>query len=215
MSAKDKQAQRAQSSQAKPEVKAEGKPTTLLDVKSKLLLNVIDRIISFEQDNPELGKAAVQVASFLLLRGEALPEEKIASRLNLDVGEVRKILQLLAKYSLIESVREAIDPERGRYESKWRISKDLVLRVLIERLRQVVEVLRVCLQEYTSSAYYVCPVCFRRYSMDEAYSVDFKCPRDDSSLVQPDVTAEIEFLTNFIKQLQDYIDKLSSELKRK
>jgi len=216
--AKDKetksQSSKAQTVQAKAETKAESKPATL-DVRSKLFLSVIDRVISFEQDNPELGKTAVQIATFLLVKGEALPEDKIASKLNLDASEVRKILQLLSKYSLIESIREAIDPERGRYESRWRVSRELVTRVLADRLKQVVEILRTCLQEYAATAYYVCPVCFRRYSMDEAYNIDFKCPRDDTPLVQPDITAEIEFLTNLIRQIQEYIEKLISELKHR
>ncbi len=206
-----KQTQRVPSGQPKPETKEE--KTIVLDVPSKLLLNIVDRIISFEQDNPELGRAAAQVVLFLLTKGEAFPEEKIAAKLNLDVGEVRKILQILYRYSLVELLREAVDVERGRYENRWRVSRDLVVRVLKSRLRNVIDVIQVCLNEYTNTAYYVCPCCFKRYSMDDAYNVDFRCPRDDTPLVQPDTAAEVEFLARLIKDLQDYLEKLGSETK--
>ncbi len=180
-----------------------------LDVLTKIFLNLVDRLVSFEHDNPELGKLAVRIITYLAMRNEALPEDKIASALGIEGSEVRKVLHTLFKYALIEVEKEAVDPERGRYENRLRISPEFVRRITASRIRMVIDVLKECLQELATTAYYVCPTCYRRYTMDEAYDLNFRCPRDDTPLVQPDHSVEVEFLTEVIKKLQDYCAQLS------
>ncbi len=185
--------------------------TQKLDVLTKLFLNLVDRLVSFEHDNPELGKLAVRVITYLATRGESLPEDKISSAIGIEGSEVRKVLHTLFKYALIEVEKEAIDPERGKYENRLKVSTEFVKRIVASRVKQVIEILRECVQELASTAYYVCPTCFRRYTMDEAYELDFRCPRDDTALVQPDHSVEVEYLTDVIKKLQDYVSTLLRE----
>jgi transcription initiation factor TFIIE subunit alpha len=58
------------------------------------------------------------------------------------------------------------------------------------------------LNALSTTTLYICPTCFRGYTLDEAYEYDFRCPRDDTELEQVDAISEIEFLTNVIKNLR-------------
>ncbi len=170
----------------------------------KIYLNLIERIVSFEYDNNDLGKLAVKTAITLLKKNESLSEDKIASSLNVESSEIRKVLQVLFKHNLIEAEKEVVDPDRGRYETKWVLNEELIRKILKNRVKRVCEVLKNILDVATSEAYYYCPNCYRRYSVDEAYDYDFKCPRDETSLAQSDQTQEVEYLIKVIKLLQDY-----------
>ena len=70
-----------------------------------------------------------------------------------------------------------------------------------EQLRTIKE--KIDFKSISNEAYYYCPTCFRRYTVDEAYDYDFKCPRDDAYLVQSDQYREVEALMNIIKKLKD------------
>ncbi len=171
----------------------------------KIYLNLIERIVSFEYDNPDLGRLAVKTAITLLKKkDEGLSEDKIASTLNVETGEIRKVLQVLFKHCLIEAEKEIVDPDRGRYETRWYLSESIVSKVLKNRAKRVAEVLKNILDIAKSEAYYYCPNCYRRYSVDEAYDYDFKCPRDETSLAQSDQTQEVEYLIRVIRLLQDF-----------
>ncbi len=169
----------------------------------KIYLNLVERIVSFEYDSPELGKIAVKTVLLLLKKGEVLSEDKIATQLNVETSEVRKILQILFKHGLVSVEREVIDPDRGRYETRWYIDSESINRMLRSRIKNVLNILEHVLKSISNEAYYYCPTCFRRYTVDEAYDYDFKCPRDDAYLVQSDQYREVEALMNIIKKLKD------------
>jgi len=170
----------------------------------KIYLNLIERIVSFEYDNNDLGKLAVKTAITLLKKNEGLSEDKIASALNVETSEIRKVLQVLFKHNLIEAEKEVIDPDRGRYETKWSLNEEIIEKILKNRVKRICEVLKNILDVASAEAYYYCPNCYRRYSVDEAYDYDFKCPRDETSLAQSDQTQEVEYLIRVLKLLRDF-----------
>ncbi|NPA23267.1 MAG: hypothetical protein GXO23_03115 [Crenarchaeota archaeon] len=170
----------------------------------KIYLNLIEKIVGFEYDNADLGKLAVKTAITLLKKGEGMSEDKIASALNVETSEIRKVLQVLFKHGLIDSEKEVIDPDRGRYETRWFLSDESISRILRNRVKRILEVLKSILDVARSEAYYYCPTCYRRYSVDEAYDYDFKCPRDETPLAQSDQTQEVECLIEVIRLLQDF-----------
>ncbi len=181
----------------------EDKSPAKLTPEIKIYLNLIERIVGFEYDNPELGKIAVKMTLLLLRRGDVLSEDKIATQLNIETSEIRKVLQVLFKHGLISVEKGVIDPERGRYETRWLLSIDDIRRILRNRVRHVLEIFQNVLNDASTEAYYYCPTCFRRYTVDEAYDYEFRCPRDETPLIQVDQSSEVELLLNVIKKLKD------------
>jgi hypothetical protein len=59
-----------------------------------MVTEYVYRRITIEYDNPELGKLAVAIINTLLSKGEAMPDEKIASTLGVNAVEVRRVLHL-------------------------------------------------------------------------------------------------------------------------
>ena len=173
----------------------------------RLFLELIRRRVAFEYDSRELGDLAISILSLLLVRNEKLSDERIASLLNANPADVRRVLQFLYRVRLIETTKEAIDIERGRYDSKWCLSQEFIKKVVRERIKEVLDKIAHYVKEISSTMVYVCPICFKRYTIDEAYEYNFECPRDGASLIQPDTNAEINFLSNLIKKIEEYLEK--------
>ncbi len=167
----------------------------------KLLLDYARIVVTYEYSDPVLGEAAVKVLRTLLEKGEALSDEGLASATGLNVIDVRKILHVLRRIGLVEFQRETYD--EYRFTHKWLLTKEYLVEFMKRRVALVIDKLERRLTVLSTTALYVCPTCYRGYTMDEAYELEFKCPLDDTELIQVDSTAEVSFLTKVIKTLRE------------
>ncbi|WP_069807379.1 transcription factor TFIIE [Vulcanisaeta thermophila] len=170
------------------------------DVELSLFLEYARRRLAFEYDDEEVGELAVRIIRTLLERGEAIPDENLALILGVSAVELRRVLHTMHKVGLIRLTRETLD--QYRYEYKWSIDREFIRKFLIQHLEKVSSKLTQRIEILSSTTIYVCPTCYRGYMLDEAYEYDFKCPRDDTELVQVNASLEITLLANIIKNLK-------------
>ena len=170
------------------------------DLETSLFLEYARRRIAFEYDDEEMGELAVKILKTLSERNEAISDETLALILGISATEIRKILHVMHRAGLVGLARESTD--QYRYEYKWFINKDFIRRFLTQHINNVASKLMHRINTLGTTTLYICPTCFRSYTLDEAYEYDFKCPRDDTELIQVDVSSEITFLTNVVKNLR-------------
>ena len=170
------------------------------DLETSLFLEYARRRIAFEYDNEEMGELAVKILRTLNERNEAISDETLALILGISATEIRRILHVMHKAGLVGLARESTD--QYRYEYKWFVNKDFIRRFLIQHINKVTSKLMHRINTLGTITLYICPTCFRSYTLDETYEYDFRCPRDDTELIQIDVSSEIAFLTNVIKNLR-------------
>ncbi len=169
------------------------------DPEVSLFLEYVRRKMSFEYDE-EMGELSVKILKALLERNETVSDESLALILGVGATEIRRALHAMHRMGLVGLIRES--PDQYRYEYKWFLNKDFIRKFLIQHINNVTSKLMHRLNTLSTTTLYICPTCFRGYTLDEAYEYDFKCPRDDTELVQVDASLEISFLTNVIKNLR-------------
>ncbi len=170
------------------------------DLETSLFLEYARRRIAFEYDDEEMGELVVKILRALSERNESVPDETLALILGISATEIRRVLHVMHRAGLVGLARESTD--QYRYEYKWFVNKDFIRKFLTRHISNVVSKLMHRIKTLGSTTLYICPTCFRGYTLDEAYEYDFKCPRDDTELVQVDATSEIAFLMNVIKNLR-------------
>ncbi len=170
------------------------------DLETSLFLEYARRRISFEYDNEEMGELTIKILKTLIERNEAIPDETLALILGTSATEIRRALHVMHRIGLVGLVRESTD--QYRYEYKWFLNKDFIRKFLIQHINNVASKLMHRINTLSTTTLYICPTCFRGYTLDEAYEYDFKCPRDDTELVQIDASSEITFLSNVVKNLR-------------
>ncbi|MGC8606873.1 MAG: transcription factor TFIIE [Vulcanisaeta sp.] len=170
------------------------------DLETSLFLEYARRKMAFEYDNEEVGELAVKILSTLIERNEAIPDETLALILGISATEIRRVLHVMHKAGLVGLIRESTD--QYRYEYKWFINKDFIRKFLVQHINDVAAKLMRRINTLSTTTLYICPTCFRSYTLDEVYEYDFRCPRDDTELVQVDAPSEIAFLTSTVKNLR-------------
>ncbi|MGC8596386.1 MAG: hypothetical protein ACP5NY_00550 [Thermocladium sp.] len=159
------------------------------------------RRITIEYDNPELGKLAVAIINTLLSKGEAMPDEKIASTLGVNAVEVRRVLHLLDSVRLVARGKETLEYGTMQ-EMRWSIDNKVINKFIKWIIRETRRKLEHVIASLHDSSYYVCPTCFRRYPDSEASMYNFTCLVDGSSLDMIDSDAEINSLLNVVSRLK-------------
>jgi len=170
------------------------------ELELRLFMDYVRRRMSFEFDDETMGELAVTIVSTLLERGEAIPDDKLASLINANGTDIRRLLHVMHVAGLVGLARETSD--QYRYDYKWYMDREFVRRFLEQHVDKVTSKVARLLNRISSTTLYMCPKCFRRYTMDEAYSYNFTCPRDDTPLSQPDPSKEIAALSTVLRDLR-------------
>ncbi len=171
-------------------------------IEVRLFVTLIYRLVAVSCDSDEFGNAAVLIATLLLTKRREMTDEEIASALNLNVADVRRVLHLLYGYGCVSVNKRVTDVERGGYENRWILTEDIVRKIIDERASKVIAKLRHYVRRAVNTMMYLCPTCFRRYAADEAYEYEFECPRDGTALIQPELSDEIAYINNLIKVIE-------------
>jgi|GEM_PF-1208322 len=120
------------------------------------------------------GEDAASIFSLLLEKGEVRDEE-LARILNLPSNEIRKILHVLFDADLVR-YRRIKDPRLKWYTYYWRII-DVPPRIILQqKFRKILQIMLQRLSFEKKTSFYICPLCKKRYTFEEASINMFKCP---------------------------------------
>lgn len=153
-----------------------------------------------------LGEEVLDVLQFLLSKKIEITDDEIANELGVKVNEVRKKLYALADQGLV-SYRRSRDKDTGWYVYYWKVNTDQINDILLNRKREILEKLKTRLEYEENNEFYICPEDKNKYTFEEAFENEFKCPRCGSQLEYYDSKKVREVLGKKIKDLQDEIDK--------
>jgi transcription initiation factor TFIIE subunit alpha len=153
-----------------------------------------------------LGEDVLDVLQFLLNKKIEITDDEIANELGVKVNEVRKKLYALADQGLV-SYRRSRDKDTGWYVYYWKVNTDQINDILLNRKREILEKLKTRLEYEENNEFYICPEDKNKYTFEEAFENEFKCPRCGSQLEYYDSKKVREVLGKKIKDLQDEIDK--------
>lgn len=170
------------------------------DLRINYYLNTLIELV-----NKMYGEQAGKLIKHIVESGGSAPEETIGKDTGVKSNEARKILQKLGNEALLTCrPRKAGD----KVLHFWHINWDQVENMLINRLRKTREKLVSLLQYEESNIVYECPVCKRRFSLDQVFEYEFRCPHDNEILVE---TNKIE-VTSFLKKKIEEVDRELSKL---
>jgi transcription initiation factor TFIIE subunit alpha len=151
------------------------------------------------------GRDARRVLEYMVEKNGVVAEETLGRELGIKSNEARKIVQRLADEAIVRH-------RTGRIGDKtyhlWILNTDQLEGILIARLRKTREKLVARLNYEKSNTFLICPTCGRRYTLDEAFDNDFKCPFDNTQLVEYDNSAEIRFLEEKIREIDEELRKI-------
>ena len=119
-------------------------------------------------------------------------------------SEIRRILRLLESYK-IATHRRRKHPEKEVARYFWRIDSDTINIVLLNLKKKVLEKLKNRLEYEESNNFYVCPQDGTKYTVEEALTMDFTCPRCGSLLEEYDRSGALDRLKRKIAKLEEEI----------
>lgn len=151
------------------------------------------------------GEEARKVLLHIVKSGGVVAEETLGKDVGMKSNEARKILQRLADEAILRY-------KTGRISDKtlhlWILNTDQIEGILIARLKKTREKLLIRLNYEKNNTFLKCPVCGRRYTLDEAFDSDFICPYDGKQLIEYDNSKEIEFLEKKINEITEELNKI-------
>ncbi|MCI2415596.1 MAG: transcription factor E [Candidatus Aramenus sp.] len=153
-----------------------------------------------------LGEEVLDVLQFLLNKKIEITDDEIANELGVKVNEVRKKLYALADQGLV-SYRRSRDKETGWYVYYWKVNRDQINDILLSRKREILTKLKTRLEYEQNNDFYICPEDKTKYTFEEAFENEFRCPRCGSQLEYYDSKKVREVLERKIKELEEQINK--------
>ncbi len=145
------------------------------------------------------GPNARKVITHIIRSRGVVAEETLGKELGIKSNEARRILQKLAEEAII-SYRKVRRDDRTIHG--WILNREQLEGVLISRLKKTLDKLKTRLEYEENTILYECPVCGRRYSLDEAMDYDYMCPIDGAPLNEYDPSESIKVLKEKIKEIE-------------
>ncbi len=146
------------------------------------------------------GEVAERVVDRLAKVGEAT-DEQLSQALGIEIATIRRTLNALYE-SRLAKYRRVRDEERGWYLYYWRLTDEFPSRVLEERKRKALDILRKRLEYEQGSSFFYCPRCRVRYSFDDVVEFMFRCPGCGTDLEAIDNGVVVEKLRQAIELLE-------------
>jgi transcription initiation factor TFIIE subunit alpha len=153
-----------------------------------------------------LGEEYTELLEFLLNKKTEMTDDEIANELGIKVNEIRKKLYALADQGLV-SYRKSRDKDTGWYIYYWKVNTEQINEILLNRKREILEKLKARLEYESNNEFYMCPEDKSKYTFDEAFENEFKCPKCGSQLIYYDSSKVRQVLEKKINELQEEIDK--------
>lgn len=147
------------------------------------------------------GEEAVRVVE-VLKKADEITDDEIATKIEIRLNLVRKILYKLYDHSLV-AMRRSRDNTTGWFVFHWRLQPDQVEGFILNKKRRLLEKLEARLEYENDHDFYSCdtPGC-RRIPFEEAMELVFRCPTCNKPLMHCENDGIIEALTKKIEQLR-------------
>jgi len=129
-------------------------------------------------------------------------DEEIASKTEIRLNSVRKILYNLYDHSIV-ALRQSRDKETGWFVFHWRLQPDQVEGFILNHKRRILEKLETRLQYEKNHDFYYCyTLGCRRIPFEEATELIFRCPTCNKPLMHFDNDQIVKALANKVEQLR-------------
>lgn len=147
------------------------------------------------------GEEAVTLVS-VLRDVDEITEDEIASRTEIRLNDVRKILYKLYSHSLV-ALRRTRSKDTGWFVFRWKLQPDQLEGFIVNKKRRVLEKLENRLEYEKKHEFYHCnnPEC-TLIPFEEAIELLFKCPTCGKPLVHYDNSKIVEALTRKVELLR-------------
>lgn len=150
------------------------------------------------------GEVCRGVFNQLISSGRELVDEELASKLGMNVNDVRKALYELQSLGVV-SYKRVREETEGKFIYYWRADVDHINQLLLQRKKAVLRKLEDRLRMEEGTSFYMCPVDGFRMSFDEALENDFRCPKCGSGLEYVDNSVIKDKLRKLINKLREEI----------
>jgi len=137
----------------------------------------------------------------LLKNRKNVSEFKLADDLNITVNQIRNMLYRLHKHNLVHFNRKK-DKKKGWYIYYWTLNLNNTKIALLNFKKQQLEDFKGRLDKEQGGIFYVCPNRCRRYAMDTAMELDFRCQECGELVSEQDNSRTIVNIKDRIKELE-------------
>ncbi|MCK4314008.1 transcription factor [Candidatus Bathyarchaeota archaeon] len=129
-------------------------------------------------------------------------DDEIASKTDIRLNSIRKILYKLYDHSLV-SLRRTRDPNTGWFIFHWKLQPDQLEGFILSQKRRVLEKLVLRLEYEKNHEFYYChtPGC-QKVPFEDSMELLFKCPACGKPLMHHNNSEIIEVLTRKVEQLR-------------
>lgn len=132
-------------------------------------------------------------------------DDTIAKNTNLKMSIIRRWLNELQNYKLVEYIRVK-DKKTGWYTYKWKIKEDAMLdhvkKILNNKIKKYEEDI-----DILKTHIFACSC--KKYSFEEALELNFRCPKDNEEIKPVDNSKEIKEKELEIKKLENMLNEVS------
>ncbi|MFN7105398.1 MAG: transcription factor [Pyrobaculum sp.] len=163
-------------------------------------LYIVEKSVAWEFDSAEYGRLARKIVEMLYERKEDLTDDRVAILLNISTAETRRILQYLMKQNLVGVKKRTTEDYRIEYT--WHVDDEVIRQAIKAKTKVVKEKISLLIRSLTEGAYYICPTCFMRYSLDDAVNKGGVCPICGNTLEYLENIDEIRKLTKIYEKLE-------------
>ncbi len=137
----------------------------------------------------------------ILKNKKNISEFKLAEDLNITVNQIRNMLYRLHKHNLVSFIRKK-DKKKGWYIYYWTLDLKNTKGALQNFKRDQLEDFKGRLDKEENGVFYVCPNKCRRYHLEQAMEVDFRCQECGELVREQDNARTIVNLKERIKELE-------------
>ncbi len=162
-----------------------------IDLEEGEFLNVVRDII---------GADLVEDVVRELNKKTEITDEELASKFNIRLNDIRKILYKLYENNLA-SFRRLRDKSTGWYIFFWKLEPENIIHLIRNKNRLVLQVLQTRLEYEQDHVFYRCPNNCGACTFEDAMEIGFKCSKCGSPLTNAPNKDTIEILEKKIEDL--------------
>lgn len=166
------------------------------DIEEGKFLKIIQEIIGDEM--------VISIVKELNTKAE-ITDEELASKFNVRLNDIRKILYKLYENNLA-SFRRLRDKNTGWYIFFWSLTPENIIHLIKSKNKQVLEILKVRLEYEKNHVFYRCPNKCGAFTFEDAIEVGFKCVKCGEPLANSPNTETINVLEEKIEILTNNLE---------
>ena len=154
------------------------------------------------------GEDAARVMK-LLLKKPGIVDEEIASRLKLDVREVRRILHRLNEFGILH-YELARDKETEHRIFRWYVQQEQVIGLILTNMKKILDRLKEKLKAESENQFYWCGTLGHpRFLFSEAMDKLFKCPECGKPLEPHENSELVKALEWKIQEIEKALEEMT------